>query len=101
MLGKATFIGFGIQRSELDPCPFQIQTSLGGTSDRSNFMTRERLSSQMRPDHATDNSRLGMTNIVTTAESYDVLVGGFVLYPMGFDALLSSLLDPLEGLSIC
>jgi hypothetical protein len=41
MLGKAACIGLGIRRSELEPCPSQIQTSLGGTSDRSNFMTRE------------------------------------------------------------
>jgi hypothetical protein len=42
MLGKAACIGLGIRKSELEPCPFQIQTSLGGTSDRSNFMTHER-----------------------------------------------------------
>jgi len=47
-------------------------------------MTCERLSVQMKPDHVTDSSRLGMTVIVTTAESYDVLVGGALLYPMGF-----------------
>ncbi len=84
MLGKATCIGLGIRRSELESCPFQIQTSFGGANDRSHFMTCERLSVQMRPDHATNSSRLGMTIIVTTAESYDVLVGGVVLYPMGF-----------------
>ncbi len=56
MLGKATCIGLGIRRSELEPCPFQTQTSLGGTSDRSHFMTHERLSMQMKSDHATDNS---------------------------------------------
>jgi len=44
MLGKATCIGLGIRRSELEPCPLQIQTSLGGASDRSHFMTCERLS---------------------------------------------------------
>jgi len=38
----------------------------------------------MRPDHATDSSRLGVTIVVTTVESYDVLVGGVMLYPMGF-----------------
>jgi hypothetical protein len=38
MLGKATCIGLGIRRSELQPCPFQIQTSLGGANDRFNFM---------------------------------------------------------------
>jgi hypothetical protein len=84
MLGKAACIGLGIRRSELEPCPFQIQTSLGGASDRSNFMTRERLSVQMKPDHVIDSSRLGMIAIVIAAESYDVLVGGAVLYPMGF-----------------
>ncbi len=84
MLGKAACIGLGIRRSELEPCPFQIQTSLGGANDRSNFMTREKLLVQMRPDHATDSSRLGVIVIVTTTESYDVLVGGVVLYPMGF-----------------
>jgi hypothetical protein len=84
MLGKATCIGLGIRRSELESCPFQIQTSLGGASDRCNFMTRERLSMQMKPDHVTDSSRLGVTTIVTAAESYDVLVGSVVFYPMGF-----------------
>jgi len=64
--------------------PFQIQTSLGGASDRSNFMTRERLSVQMKPNHVPDSFRLGMTVVVTIAESYDVLIGGVVLYPMGF-----------------
>ncbi len=33
MLGKSTSIGLGIRRSELELCPFQIQTSLGGASD--------------------------------------------------------------------
>jgi len=84
MLGKATCIGLGIRRSELELCPFQIQTSLGGATDRSNFMTRERLSMQMKPDHVTDSSRLGVIAVVTAAKSYDVLVGGAVLYPMGF-----------------
>ncbi|CAK9260459.1 unnamed protein product [Sphagnum jensenii] len=84
MLGKAACIGLGIRRSELELCPFQIQTSLGGATDRSNFMTRERLLVQMKPDHVTDSSRLGVTAVVTAAESYDVLVGGAMLYPMGF-----------------
>jgi hypothetical protein len=47
-------------------------------------MTCEKLSVQMRPNHATDNSRLGVTVVVIGVESYDVLIGGAVLYPMGF-----------------
>ncbi len=34
MLGKVVCIGLGIRRSEFEPCPFQIQTSLGGANDR-------------------------------------------------------------------
>ncbi len=47
-------------------------------------MTRERLSMQMRPNHATNSSRSRMTVVVIVAELYDVLVGGVVFYPMGF-----------------
>jgi len=39
---------------------------------------------QMKPDHVIDSFRLGVIVVVTTAKSYDVLVGGVVLYPMGF-----------------
>jgi len=39
---------------------------------------------QMRPDHAIDSSRLGMIIVVIAAELYDVLVGGVMLYLMGF-----------------
>jgi hypothetical protein len=85
MLGKVACIGLGIQRSELESCPFQIQTSLGGASDRSHFMTHERLSVQKRSDHATYSSRLGMIVGVIIAKSYDVLVRGVMLYPMGFE----------------
>jgi hypothetical protein len=81
MLGKATCIGLGIQRLELEPCPFQIQTSLGGTNDRSHFMTHERLLVQLRPDHATNNFKLGVITIVTIVESYDVLIRGADVLP--------------------
>jgi len=83
MLGKATCISLGIRRSELEPCPFQIQTSLGGVSDRSHFMTREKLLMQMKSDHAIDSSRLGVIVVIIAIESYDVLVAGVMLYLMG------------------
>jgi hypothetical protein len=47
-------------------------------------MTRERLSVQMKSNHVTDSSRLGVIVVVAAAESYDVQVGGVVLYLMGF-----------------
>jgi len=43
-------------------------------------MTRERLLVQMRLNHVTNSSRLGVTTFVIVAESYDVLVGGVVLH---------------------
>jgi hypothetical protein len=47
-------------------------------------MTRERLLMQMRSDHVTGSFKLGMTIVFTGADSYDVLVRGVMLYPMGF-----------------
>ncbi len=47
-------------------------------------MRRERLSILMKPNHAINNFRLGMTAIVTAAKSYDVFIGVVVLYSMGF-----------------
>jgi len=47
-------------------------------------MTCERLSVQMTPNHATNNPKLGVIVVVTVVESYDVLVGGVMLYPMDF-----------------
>jgi hypothetical protein len=38
----------------------------------------------MKSDHAIDSSRLGVITVIIAAQSYDVLVGGAVLYPMGF-----------------
>ncbi|OAE29984.1 hypothetical protein AXG93_669s1340 [Marchantia polymorpha subsp. ruderalis] len=61
-----------------------IQTSLGGTSDMSYMMTKERISVQLRHDHAQDSSQFGVRAVVTSTESYDVLVGKVMLYPMGF-----------------
>ncbi len=46
--------------------------------------TRERLLVQMKLDHATNSSRLGVIVVVTTTKSYDVLLRGVVLYSMGF-----------------
>ncbi|OAE22507.1 hypothetical protein AXG93_4855s1000 [Marchantia polymorpha subsp. ruderalis] len=53
-----------------------------GTSDRSYLMTRGCISVQLRHDHARDSAQFGVPAVVTSAESYDVLVGGAVLYPM-------------------
>ncbi|OAE25150.1 hypothetical protein AXG93_3217s1680 [Marchantia polymorpha subsp. ruderalis] len=83
-VGQDNLHEFGSSEVLLEPCLFQIQTSLGGTNDRSYMMSRERISVQVRHDHAQDSSQFGVRAVVTSVESYDVLVGGAVLYPMGF-----------------
>ncbi|OAE32716.1 hypothetical protein AXG93_4407s1030 [Marchantia polymorpha subsp. ruderalis] len=48
------------------------------------MITKERISVQLRHDHAQDSSQFGVCAVITSAKSYDVLVGEAVLYPMGF-----------------
>jgi hypothetical protein len=84
MLGKKAVLGLGMKQADLRPCPFKIQTSLGGLGDAHPFLTWERLSVEVMPGHATNNSNVRVTAVATQAQSYDVLVGGAVLYPMGF-----------------
>ncbi|OAE32224.1 hypothetical protein AXG93_4525s1050 [Marchantia polymorpha subsp. ruderalis] len=61
-----------------------IKTSLSGTSDRSYFMRRQRISVQLRHDYPRDSLQFEVRAVVASVESYDVLVGGAVLYPIGF-----------------
>lgn len=84
MLGKTNCISLGVWKSDLEPCPFQIKTSLSGTSDRSYFMRRQRISVQLRHDYPRDSLQFEVRAVVASVESYDVLVGGAVLYPIGF-----------------
>jgi hypothetical protein len=86
MLGKVACTGLGIRRSELELCPLQIQTSLDGIGDRSHFMTCERLSMQMRRDHATDNSMRFISKVRSKRsppEALALVVGlsGVVIWP--------------------
>jgi hypothetical protein len=38
----------------------------------------------MRPNHAIDSSKLGVTVVVTVVELYDVLIRGVMLYLMDY-----------------
>ncbi|OAE29894.1 hypothetical protein AXG93_773s1340 [Marchantia polymorpha subsp. ruderalis] len=71
-------------RDVVDVMVVVIQTSLDGTGNRSYFMTREHISVQLRHDHARDSAQFGIRAVVTSAESYDMLVDGAVFYPMDF-----------------
>jgi hypothetical protein len=38
MLGQSTFVGFGMMDENLEPCPYQIQTSLGTFKKANGFI---------------------------------------------------------------
>lgn len=82
MLGKTAFVGLGLKPSNVEKCPFPIQTSTGSESHE--YLTRVPLVLTLLPGHQTDKSRLTAPTVVTGAESYDVLVSSTILYPMGF-----------------
>ncbi|OAE29393.1 hypothetical protein AXG93_4831s1550 [Marchantia polymorpha subsp. ruderalis] len=84
MAGLGTSTSTSYEAQDFSYLASAAQTSLGGASDRSYFMTRESIAVQLRHDHPHDSSLFGVRAVVTSAESYDVLVGGVVLYPMGF-----------------
>ena len=67
----------------MDKCPFQIQTSVGGVGS-TEWLTRDPLRLKFLPGHQTDESRTSIQVVVIGVDSYDVLVGSAVLYPMGF-----------------
>ena len=83
MLGKVAFHGLGMKRSNVDKCPFQIQTSVGGVGS-TEWLTRNPLRLTFLPGHQIDESKTSVQAVVTGADSYDVLIGSAVLYPLGF-----------------
>ena len=83
ILGKVAFNGLGMKRSDVDKCPFQIQTSVGGVGS-TKWLTRDPLRLTFLHGHHTDESRTSVQAVVTGVDSYDVLVGSAGLYPMGF-----------------
>lgn len=82
MLGRSVFHGLGMKKSDLDKCPFQIQTSVGAGSTE--WLTRNPLRLTFLPGHQFDETTTRVPAVVTGAESYNVLVGSAVLYPLGF-----------------
>ena len=83
MLGKAAIEGLELRKRALEKCPFTINTSMGG-SEIATGITAKELLLQIRPNDVMDAGSIKAKAIVTEAESYDVLVGATVLYPMGF-----------------
>ena len=82
MLGKLLAQSLGLLSSDLDPCPFTIATSLGGT-EQPTGLTKEPLRLQFKV--GTDAyTHISVRCVVTSATSYDILLGQQALYPIGF-----------------
>ena len=83
MLGRTAIVGLGLTPETLQLCPFTINTSTGG-SEKAYGLTAQPLVVKFKPDDVMDSSAIKLQAVVTQAESYDVLVGATILYPMGF-----------------
>lgn len=68
----------------MEPYSFKIETLLDSVNDRSYFMTKESVSMQLKHDDACASSQFGIHIIITSVESYDVLVNEAILYLMAF-----------------
>jgi hypothetical protein len=82
MLGKTIVNGFGLIDVNLDPCPYQTLTSMGG-SKKAQGLTKHEIVIQVNINKPTNYTIMWAQVVITHVRSYHVLVGGVVLYPLG------------------
>ena len=82
MLGRRLANELGLVPHDLDPCPFTIATSLGGTKQPTG-LTKEPLRLQFKVG-ADSYTYVAVRCVVTSATTYDILLGQQALYPIGF-----------------
>ena len=83
MIGKRLAQDLGLTAADLEPCPFTIVTSVGGT-ERATGYTRQPLQLIFCIGPGPLYSHLSLQCAVTSATNYDILVGQQALYPLGF-----------------
>jgi len=83
MIGKRLAQELGLSAADLEPCPFTIVTSVGGT-ERAIGYTRQPLQLIFCIGPGPLYSHLSLQCAVTSATNYDILVGQQALYPLGF-----------------
>ena len=82
MFGKNLAESLGIKAEDLDPCPFTIATSLGGT-EHPTWLTKEPLKLQFKVSNDA-YTHISVRCMVTGATTYDMLLGQQALYHIGF-----------------
>jgi hypothetical protein len=83
MIGKGLADSLALTPANLDPCPFTIVTSVGGTK-RATGYTKTPLRLIFNVGAGPTYTHLSMKCVVTNATNYDILVGQQALYPLGF-----------------
>jgi hypothetical protein len=82
MLGKTIVYGFGLIDVNLDPCPYENFTSMGGL-EKAQGLTKHEIVIQINDNKPINYTIVWAQVVVTHVTSYDVLVGGVVLHPLG------------------
>jgi len=82
MLGKATIDGLRLTNVDLDQFPYHILTSMGGLK-KAQGLAKQKIVIQVNPNKPINYNIMQAQVVVTHATSYDVLVGGVLLYPQG------------------
>jgi hypothetical protein len=83
MIGKQLAQDLGLVASDLEPCPFTIVTSVGGTETALGY-TRHPLQLMFGVGSGPLFTHVSLQCAVTGATNYDILVGQQALYPLGF-----------------
>lgn len=83
MIGKQLAQELGLLPSDLEPCPFTIVTSVGGTETALGY-TRHPLQLMFGVGAGPLYTHVSLQCAVTGATNYDILVGQQALYPLGF-----------------
>ena len=81
MLGRRLANELGLVLHDLDPCPFTIATTLGGTKQPTG-LTKEPLRLQFKVG-VDSYTYVAVSCVVTSATTYDILLGQQALYPIG------------------
>ncbi len=74
--------GLRLTNVDLEPCPYKILTSMGG-SEKVHKISKHEVVIQINPIRPTNYTMIYAKVVVTQVTSYNVLFKGVVLYPLG------------------
>jgi hypothetical protein len=82
MLGRVVVDGLGLTNVDIGPYSYHIFTSMGGL-EKARKLTKQKIMIQVNLNKLTNFITVRAQVVVTHVMSYDVLVGGVLLYPLG------------------